>query len=187
MRFCHACGAAYGSDEWGHDVHPGRCHGYPLPPADPGADCPYCGAWLDTGKGLLNHGRRCTADRPHPPGPPANRQECTICTTRHTPRCPQRGPWPVAPLLAWMPGLEPHEMAARLGCQVVDLTRFDLSGLPDDVADRWATRLRLHPNDVWPGWSDAGLTVVDAQRLTAGGWRHAWLATLIPTRLAVAA
>ena len=49
------------------------------------------------------------------------------------------------------------------------------AGMLDDItADRWAVACGLHPELVWPGWCDAGLTVGDRQAIESGGWRPAW-------------
>lgn len=93
--------------------------------------------------------------------------------------------WPVAPLLAAMSQPEPPAdgsplksgivgKSARLGVNAIQVHRYELSGIPEPVADRWATRLGLHPVQVWGwAWVDAGLSVVDRQYFD-GGWRQAW-------------
>ena len=45
--------------------------------------------------------------------------------------------------------------------------------LTDEQADRCAVALGLHPSQVWPGWDEAGLSVLDAMFLRSG-WRRAW-------------
>jgi hypothetical protein len=40
-------------------------------------------------------------------------------------------------------------------------------------ADAAAVRLHLHPAMIWPGWVEAGLTVLDELHL-AGGNRQIW-------------
>ena len=93
--------------------------------------------------------------------------------------------WPLAPLLAAIPKPEAGAMgrplvdgrssyASRLGADRVQLARYETFGIPEPVADRWATRLGLHPVQVWGWeWVDAGLSVVDRQYFD-GGWRQAW-------------
>jgi hypothetical protein len=54
-----------------------------------------------------------------------------------------------------------------------DLTTAARVGLTDRQADHWAIALGSHPALVWPGWDDAGLTVLD-DVFIHGGWRPAW-------------
>lgn len=96
------------------------------------------------------------------------KNRCGICTLHHTvqTRCKAtERTWPTAPLAAVVGG------AAKL------VDRLDLKVLPDEIsdvqADRWATRLGLHPEQVWPGWLDEGLSVLDRMHLDSG-WRQAW-------------
>lgn len=58
--------------------------------------------------------------------------------------------------------------------------------ISDLQADRWATRLGLHPDQIWPGWSNAGLRYVDRVFLESG-WRQAWLQWERTTNTAVEA
>lgn len=92
---------------------------------------------------------------------------CPRCTLRHHPNCPTPT-WPTAPLVELAGG-------TRALCRALGWTD---KGFPervtDAVADRYATRLGFHPDQVWPGWTEAGLTVHDAA-FVAGGWRRAWL------------
>ena len=99
--------------------------------------------------------------------------ECPVCSLRHSPRCTRNGPtWPLAPLLdQFVPYAGVSALADRLSvnpCRLIELAEV---GLTDDMADRWAVRLGLHPSLVWPDWFDAGLTVVDAQ-FVESGWRQ---------------
>ena len=77
--------------------------------------------------------------------------------------------WPVQPLVDRCGGV--RKMCASAG--------IEPKGIPDlisDVqADRWAIRCGYHPNQVWPGWSDAGLTERDRLFIESGGWRQSWL------------
>ncbi len=80
-------------------------------------------------------------------------------------------PWPVAPLAAKAGGRK--ALCHRLGIQPSTLPRH----LTDQQADRWAVRCGWHPEQVWPGWCEAGLRYVDAV-FVAEGWRPAWLHAL---------
>lgn len=98
-----------------------------------------------------------------------DRRICGICKLRHKDKCvatDQR--WPVDPLVAFCGSTA--EVCRRLG--------WEHKGLPVDLsdtqADRYATRLGLHPEVLWPGWTEHGLSAVDRARLD-GGWRPAWL------------
>lgn len=119
------------------------------------------------------------------------RTRCPICTLFHRAgyeRCDSAlgRTWPLDALLAAMARPEPNPegspivngytaRAARLEVDPVQLHRYSECGVPDVVADRWCTRLNLHPVQVFGwAWIEAGLTVVDRQRLE-GGWRQAWL------------
>ena len=99
------------------------------------------------------------------------RVRCGTCTLFHRDGyavCPgvTTRTWPVADLLAAFPD--------HPGIETNQLHRYELSGIPEPVADRWATRLGLHPVQVWGWeWVDAGLSVTDRQYLDSG-WRQAW-------------
>lgn len=77
--------------------------------------------------------------------------------------------WPAAPLVA------KAGTGDRL-CELLGISRGSLPlHLSDVQADRWAIHCGWHPNQVWPGWSDAGLRYVDRVFVEQGGWRPAWL------------
>lgn len=99
---------------------------------------------------------------------------CPHCTIVHSPLCPQPRRWPLTDLLTAMARRGSTNPATDLGTGGEAWTRAQLHGLTDATADRWAIKAGFHPAQVWPGWVDAGLSVVDRQRIE-GGWRHAWL------------
>lgn len=76
--------------------------------------------------------------------------------------------WPTAALVAKAGGRK--ALCHRLGIKPRTLPR----DIDDVQADRWAVRCGWHPEQVWPGWCDAGLRYVDAVFVTEG-WRPAWL------------
>lgn len=93
---------------------------------------------------------------------------CSLCHRSGFPACTVFAPcWPVEALAAAVGGLD--VLAARVGDGV---RRAGM--LSDAMADRWAVACGLHPELVWPGWCDAGLTVGDRQAIESGGWRPAW-------------
>ena len=114
-----------------------------------------------------------------------DRYACPHCHTRHAPRCgtiTER--WPMQPLIDAYQGSNFAE-AAQASSDVIRRARE--RGLDDLVADRWATRLGLHPVQVWGWeWCDAALSVIDRQFL-AEGWRPAWEHDEHPEPEAVAA
>jgi len=81
--------------------------------------------------------------------------------------------WPVQPLLD-LPGVSNRDVAKALRASGSGWHRMCANGLNDWQADRAAIRLGTLPHLVWPGWTDAGLTVVD-RRFVEHGWRQAWL------------
>ena len=98
-------------------------------------------------------------------------RSCPDCSLRHDGgRCQPLPMWPTKPLLDRCGGV-------RGLCQALGWN--PKGGLPDmitdKIADRWATRLGLHPEVVWPGWLEAGLTPRDRRFLEGNGWRQAWL------------
>lgn len=100
--------------------------------------------------------------------------ECPVCSLRHSPRCalvPHT--WPLEPLLDLLGQRSAPRTFLASGAEI---QRAADEGLSDVMADRWAIRAGVHPAQVWPGWCDAALTVVDRQMLE-GGWRHVWLAS----------
>ena len=88
--------------------------------------------------------------------------------------------WPLEALVVKAGGAQRlcERMGMSPGSMVVNLT--------DTQSDEWAVKCGWHPEQVWPGWIDAGLRHVDAVYVNEGGWRHAWL-NLSPTRLEKAA
>jgi len=77
--------------------------------------------------------------------------------------------WPTKPLID-------RYGSGRALMEALGMTSKGLPDMLSDVqSDRWAIRLGLHPNEVWPGWSDAGLTCRDRRFLEGNGWRTAWL------------
>ena len=98
-------------------------------------------------------------------------RRCPVCSLWHRsgfPPCTVFAPrWPVEPLVVAVGGR--GGLAARVGHVAWR------AGMLDDItADRWAVACGLHPELVWPGWCDAGLTVGDRQAVESGGWRPAW-------------
>ena len=65
-----------------------------------------------------------------------------------------------APLAAHLEGDQARHARASLGISGATLDRWRAEGLTDAEADRAATRLGLNPRSLWPGWEDAGATVV---------------------------
>lgn len=173
---CHACEAPMHLDHYGHPVHDGLCPGYPV------QECENCGHEVPGNPGNLStHHRYCTPDAPKPPNPV---RMCPVCTLRHSPACEGRT-WPLSVLLASLPNPEPdpngtpipvgtNHYAAMVGVGTKQLYRYAVSGIPTDVADRWACRLEKHPSNIWTDWFD-DVSILDERR-AAGGWRHVWLA-----------
>lgn len=107
------------------------------------------------------------------------RARCPRCTFWHSPICPDLRRWPLTPLLDHAASLGVENVPRALGTNAATLDDLADRGLSDVLADRWAIRLGTHPAHLWSGWLDAGLSVVDRQRL-AGGWRPAWLHDMTP-------
>lgn len=103
------------------------------------------------------------------------RRSCPACTLVHWPRCPGTTGlrWPLGPLLDAIGATSHQGLMRQLGYSGGTLSQAAVVGLTDAQADRWAVASGMHPAEVWPGWTDAGLTVVDAQ-FVSGGWRPAW-------------
>lgn len=110
----------------------------------------------------------------------ATRRPCGVCTLdgRYHPRgttgrviwcAAAERMWPTQPLIT-KAGTR-TELCRLLG---IEERRAFPDMLTDVQADRWAIRAGYHPNQVWPGWSDAGLRYVDRVFLESG-WRQAWL------------
>ena len=99
------------------------------------------------------------------------KRRCPDCTLFHNGgRCHPLPMWPAKPLVDRFGSV--HALQDAMGIGI----RGNPPDLISDVqADRWATALGLHPNEVWPGWSDAGLTASDRRFIDGGGWRRAWL------------
>lgn len=98
---------------------------------------------------------------------------CQVCSTNHTPRCLSTAlalKWPTSALIEAVGGW--GSLANTLGWETQ-------GGLPEYVsdvrADSLACRCGLHPELVWPGWIDAGLTDRDRRFVNDGGWRQGWL------------
>lgn len=66
------------------------------------------------------------------------------------------------------------ELGRRLGISGTTLQQAVNLGLSDVQADHWSVRAGLHPESVWPGWTDAGLSVLDSTFPLTSWWRHAW-------------
>lgn len=81
--------------------------------------------------------------------------------------------WPIQDLLRLVDPEADKALARRLGCSNVTLERWREVGLSDDMADKLAVRLGLHPGTVWPDWFDVALSVVDRQ-FVESGWRRSW-------------
>ena len=98
-------------------------------------------------------------------------RRCPDCAIRHAGgRCHPLPMWPLTPLLVKCGGI------ARLKAALVNKPNGGFPDLiSDEQADRWAIRCGFHPNQVWPGWSDAGLTERDRLFIESGGWRRSWL------------
>jgi hypothetical protein len=99
-------------------------------------------------------------------------RNCPRCDIRHHPYCRATdATWPTAALDALVLGGR-EAVLARLG-------RKDSKPLPEQLtdvqADVAAIRLGYHPEQVWPGWLDAGLSRRDRAMVECGGWRQAWL------------
>ena len=87
------------------------------------------------------------------------------------PLCTSTAPsWPAAPLVDLVGG--PSELARLLGWKKAGGIRDRM--ITDECADRWAITCGFHPEQVWPGWCDAGLTAGDRHAIESGGWRPAW-------------
>ena len=84
--------------------------------------------------------------------------------------------WPVEPLVVYgrAHGMSITRIGALTGLSGSNWVHARARGLTDHQADLAAVRLGLHPAELWPGWFDAGLTVLDRDYL-CGGWRQAWL------------
>ena len=102
------------------------------------------------------------------------RTRCPRCTLTHSPLCPTERRWPLAPLVEAMRRRGSANPTYELGIGGEVWKRATAHGLTDATADRWAVRAGWLPWEVWPDWIDAGLSVVDRQRIE-GGWRPAWL------------
>lgn len=100
----------------------------------------------------------------------SDRHRCPDCAIRHTGgRCHPLPMWPTAPLIAR------YGSGKALLAAIGNVPRGVPDMISDETADRWATQLGLHPDAIWPGWSEAGLTPRDRRFLEGNGWRQAWL------------
>lgn len=96
-------------------------------------------------------------------------KRCGICATWHLPPCVATDrTWPSAALIARIGSAT--KVAAVMGVARARMPEL----LTDKQADRLAVRCGLHPEQVWPGWCEAGLTVGDDLFVNGGGWRQAW-------------
>jgi len=122
----------------------------------------------------------------------SSRRPCGVCSLDG--RFHHRGPsgrvewcstvqrtWPTAALIARCG--DRVKMCNALGISPKGGLQDELS---DAVADRWAIRCGYHPEQVWPGWTEAGLRYVDRVFLESG-WRQAWLQWERTTNTAVEA
>ena len=112
---------------------------------------------------------------------PVARRKCSVCCLHagHHNRdrdgrivwchASDQATWPLAPLKAKAGGRK--ALCARLGIDARTLP----AEISDVQADRWAIRCGWHPEQVWPGWCDAGLRYVDRVFIEDGGWRQTWL------------
>lgn len=60
--------------------------------------------------------------------------------------------YPIAPLVAATGAANLRVLADRLGYWHNYVRTVAPRGLTERQADRWATRLGLHPSNVWPEW-----------------------------------
>ena len=110
-------------------------------------------------------------------------RRCPTCSLYHAPRCATDRQWPTGPLLAaadrlhstltWRDTEDAVRAALGVSRDTLRLWRKVPAMLTDEQADRYAVALGLHPSQVWPGWDEAGLSVLDAMFLRSG-WRRAW-------------
>lgn len=136
------------------------------------ATCETCGHQFPSANARKGHRAGCWPGNPNPPKQ-RSRQTCQVCTLSHTPRCQPpvaELSWPTAPLVRLVGG--PAALARLLGWSE---QRSIQPFVGDVAADHLATRCRLHPEVVWPGWIEAGLTERDRRFVNEGGWRQAWL------------
>ena len=110
-------------------------------------------------------------------------RRCPTCSLYHAPHCATGRQWPTTPLLAaadrlhstltWRDTEDAVRTALGVSRDTLRLWRKVPAMLTDEQADRYAVALGLHPSQVWPGWDEAGLSVLDAVFLRSG-WRQAW-------------
>ena len=65
--------------------------------------------------------------------------------------------WPFANLDAIYPGLTNRQIGDLLGVSRDTVIRWRRDGIPDRSSDRVAVSLGRHPEQVWPGWTRAGV------------------------------
>lgn len=98
---------------------------------------------------------------------------CAVCAVMHSPMCPPSTVdlgWPTEDLIRAVGG--GRELTTRLGWHTQpQFPEF----LTDVQADRWAVACGHHPEQVWPGWIEAGLSPRDDLFVNGGGWRQGWL------------
>ena len=83
-------------------------------------------------------------------------------------------PYPFEPLIAAM-GVSIREFRDMFGLSGSTLQKFQLHGLTEDEADRFACGAGFHPQSIWPTWCEDGLTPLDDVFVNGNGWRQAWL------------
>ena len=119
----------------------------------------------------------CECGTRHPKAAPCPTCPLCGCHANDHPRVASRVQWCRAVTRTWPSA----PLVALLGSQERLLDCLGMSNgsmvaeLSDSQADRWAIRCGYHPNQVWPGWSDAGLTERDRLFIESGGWRQSWL------------
>ena len=99
-------------------------------------------------------------------------RRCPDCAMRHPGgRCHPLPMWPTRPVVEFCGGQK--ALYEALGWSTNHGGPPDM--ISDATADYWATRIGVHPDVIWPGWSEAGLTPRDRRFLEGNGWRQAWL------------
>lgn len=86
--------------------------------------------------------------------------------------------WPLQPLLDRVK-LSAHALGKVKGFTGGQVNDAKANGLSDLMADRWATKLRIHPSQAWPEWDRVALLpsddiFINGTATAAPGWRQAW-------------